>query len=93
MMSPRLLLLDEPTASLSPKLSQELLAGHVRSLARAGAAVLLVEQKASAALKASDWAYLMVSGAIKVDGPAADLLERHDFGEVYLGSAAQGDSA
>src|SRR5665213_393227 len=85
MLLPRLLLLDEPTASLSPKLAADLLQNHIRRLADAGTAVLLVEQKATAALRVSDWAYVMVSGRLKLEGPASDLLDRHDFGDVYLG--------
>jgi ABC-type branched-subunit amino acid transport system ATPase component len=88
MLRPRLLLLDEPTASLSPKLSADLLENHVRRLADSGTAVLLVEQKASAALRVSDWGYVMVSGRPKVEGSARDLLDRHDFGDIYLGSGA-----
>lgn len=85
MLLPRLLLLDEPTASLSPKLSADLLENHVRRLADAGTAVLLVEQKATAALRVSDWGYVMVSGRPKLDGSGSDLLHRHDFGDIYLG--------
>ena len=91
MMSPQLMLLDEPTASLSPKLSTELLRDHVRRLADTGTAVLLVEQKASAALKISDWAYVMVSGTVRLAGSARDVLARQDFGEVYLGSKMDND--
>lgn len=88
MLLPRLLLLDEPTASLSPKLSADLLENHVRRLADGGTAVLLVEQKATAALRVSDWGYVMVSGRPKLDGSGSDLLQRHDFGDIYLGGGA-----
>ncbi len=89
MLQPRLLLLDEPTASLSPKLAADLLTNHVRRLADTGTAILLVEQKATAALKISDRGYVMVSGRPKLEGSARDLLERHDFGDVYLGSGSE----
>ena len=85
MLSPDLLLLDEPTASLSPKLANELLRDQVRRLADIGTAILLVEQKAHAALMFSDWAYVMVSGTSHLSGSAKELLSREDFGAVYLG--------
>lgn len=87
MLDPALLVLDEPTANLSPKLAMVLLQDHVRRLADAGKAVLLVEQRASAALGIADWAYVMVSGTCHLEGRASDLLARHDFGQVFLGQA------
>jgi len=93
MLSPVLLLLDEPTASLSPKLANELLRDQVRRLADTGTAVLLVEQKAHAALQFSDWAYVMVSGTSRLSGAAQELLTREDFGTVYLGHGRGTDPA
>ncbi len=90
MARPSLLVLDEPTAGLSPQLAHELLHTHVTHLARSmGVAILLVEQHAREALAISDWAYLMVSGEITLSEPAADLLARPDIGEIFLGSSAQ----
>ena len=88
MLEPRLLVLDEPTSNLSAELSRILLEEHVKRLGKAGAAVLIVEQKALAALGISDWGYVMAGGAIKISSPAAELLERKDIGEVYLGRSA-----
>ena len=88
MLKPSLLVLDEPTANLSPQLSAMLLHDHVRRLSHAGASVLLVEQRATAALEISDWAYVLVAGRVQVDGPAAQLLARSDIGEVFLGRTA-----
>lgn len=85
MLEPRVLILDEPTASLSPGLATVLLRDHVRNLADTGTAVLLVEQKASAALEISNWSYVMVSGRTQLSGSAQELLARPDFGEVFLG--------
>ena len=59
MLEPRMLVLDEPTSNLSADLSRMLLEDHVHRLGRAGTAVLIVEQKALAALTISDWAYVM----------------------------------
>jgi branched-chain amino acid transport system ATP-binding protein len=62
---------------------------QVRRLADAGAAVLLVEQKAFEALGVSDWAYILVAGRIEIAGPAADIVDRPDIREVFLGRSAQ----
>lgn len=88
MLEPDVLILDEPTANLSPKLATILLRDHVRRLADAGTAILLVEQRAAAALAIADWAYVMVSGSASLEGPATELLARRDFGQVFLGQTA-----
>ncbi len=85
MLRPRILVLDEPTANLSPKLSASLLREHVRRLADAGTAVLMVEQKAAAALGIADWAYLLVAGKAALDGSASTLRAREDFAQLFLG--------
>ncbi len=82
---PRVLLLDEPTSGLAPDLSRELLTKDIRGLAAAGASVLLVEQKAMAALEISDWGYVLAGGATALSSSAAALLARPDLGEVFLG--------
>src|SRR5439155_17335264 len=81
MLKPSVLILDEPTANLSPQLSTMLLHEHVRRLAGAGTAVLLVEQRAAAALEISHWAYVLVAGRVQLEGPARELLAREDIGE------------
>jgi ABC-type branched-subunit amino acid transport system ATPase component len=85
MLQPRILVLDEPTSNLSSELSRVLLEEHVRMLGKAGTAVLIVEQKALAALTISDWAYVMAGGVVKVSCAAKELLARKDIGEVFLG--------
>ena len=89
MTRPSLLVLDEPTAGLSPQLSHELLHTHVARLAKTGIAILLVEQHAREALAISDWAYLLVSGEVQLSESATDLLARPDIGEIFLGGAAE----
>jgi ABC-type branched-subunit amino acid transport system ATPase component len=89
MLEPRLLVLDEPTSNLSAELSRMLLEEHVRRLGSAGAAVLIVEQKALAALAISDWAYVMAGGTVKVSCAAKELLARKDIGEVFLGRTTE----
>ena len=85
MLQPRLLVLDEPTSNLSSELSRILLEEHVSRLGKAGTAVLMVEQKALAALQISDWAYVMAGGTVRVSSGARELLARKDIGEVFLG--------
>ncbi len=81
---PRLMLLDEPTAGLSPKAAGELF-DVVRGLAEDGAAVLLVEQNAKAALRMSDRGYVLAEGRNRLDGLAAELLANEEIGEIFLG--------
>ena len=85
MLEPKLLVLDEPTSNLSADLSRMLLEEHVSRLGRAGTSILIVEQKALAALQISDWAYVMAGGTVKVSSAAKELLARPDIGEVFLG--------
>jgi ABC-type branched-subunit amino acid transport system ATPase component len=85
MLQPRLLVLDEPTSNLSSDLSTTLLVDHVQRLGDSGVAVLIVEQKALAALAISDWAYVMAAGSMKHSSNAKELLARPDLGEVFLG--------
>jgi ABC-type branched-subunit amino acid transport system ATPase component len=85
MLEPRLLVLDEPTSNLSAELSRMLFEEHIHRLGMAGTALLIVEQKALAALTISDWAYVMAAGTMKVSSAARDLLARKDIGEVFLG--------
>jgi ABC-type branched-subunit amino acid transport system ATPase component len=88
MTKPTLLVLDEPTAGLSPQLAHELLHVHVRRLAETGASVLLVEQHAREALAISDWSYVLASGRVLRSESAAALLEQPDLGQIFLGQVA-----
>ncbi len=84
---PRLLLLDEPSLGLAPLLVQEILAA-IRRLNREGTTVLLVEQNARAALRISDRAYVLETGAIRLQGSAAELLQDEAVKKAYLGDDA-----
>jgi ABC-type branched-subunit amino acid transport system ATPase component len=86
MLDPAVLILDEPTANLSPKLADSLLRDHVRRLANLDKAVLLVEQRARAALQIAAWTMVLVSGATRLEGRPGELLERQDFEELFLGA-------
>ncbi len=81
---PRLLLMDEPSLGLAPKIVRQIMAliGRIRD---EGTAVLLVEQNARAALKVADHAYVMDGGAMVLDGPAADLRADPRVMDAYMG--------
>jgi ABC-type branched-subunit amino acid transport system ATPase component len=84
MLEPRILLLDEPSASLSPKMVETVLA-HVVEINRRGTAVLMVEQRARQALAISDRGYVLANGRNRLEGPAADLLASDEVRRLYLG--------
>jgi branched-chain amino acid transport system ATP-binding protein len=88
MISPTLLVLDEPTAGLSPKLADELLTQHVAKLALTGVSLLLVEQRAREAMSISDRAYVLAAGRVVMTDRADTLLARPDIGEVFLGRSS-----
>lgn len=85
MPDPDVLLLDEPTAGLSVELTQMVLESQVRLLASLGKAVLLVEQKAEAALKIADDAAVLVDGQIVLQGAGPEILRNEHVGEIFLG--------
>jgi ABC-type branched-subunit amino acid transport system ATPase component len=90
MLDPAVLILDEPTANLSPKLADSLLRDHIRRLANLDKAVLLVEQRARAALEVAAWTVVLVSGATRLEGRPGELLGRQDFEELFLGAGTGG---
>jgi branched-chain amino acid transport system ATP-binding protein len=81
---PKLLLLDEPSMGLAPKVAEQI-AQHIIGLRREGLTVLLVEQNASLALAIADYAYVLETGDIVLDGVADDLLLDGKVRETYLG--------
>jgi ABC-type branched-subunit amino acid transport system ATPase component len=84
MAQPRVLMLDEPSAGLSPKLVGVVF-GKVREVRDMGVSILIVEQNAKAALAISDRGYILAEGRDRVNGPATDLLHNPEVGELYLG--------
>jgi len=86
MARPRLLLLDEPSMGLAPKLVAELFA-EIERMRDAGVTVLLVEQNAIATLRIADRAYVMEAGQILLEGEAADLRHNPEVKRAYLGHA------
>jgi branched-chain amino acid transport system ATP-binding protein len=89
MARPRLLLLDEPSLGLAPKLVAELMA-TLAALHREGLSMLLVEQNASAALEIADRGVVLEAGAIRLQGPARRLLDDEELRASYLGAAGDG---
>lgn len=87
---PVALLLDEPTAGLSPQLTKTVLDEQVRLLASLGKAVLVVEQKAEAALRVADHAAVLVSGEVVLAGTGGEVLAHPEVGEVFLGGRPRG---
>jgi len=85
MLQPRLMLLDEPSAGLSPLLVNHVF-DKVREVRDIGVTILIVEQNAKAALAISDRGYVLAEGTDRISGPAQELLENPEVGELYLGA-------
>jgi branched-chain amino acid transport system ATP-binding protein len=85
MTEPGVIMLDEPTAGLAPKVVQEVL-DDLRRLAGRGVAVLMVEQNAKAALRMSDRGYILVEGRNHKSGTASELMGDGAIAEAFLGS-------
>jgi branched-chain amino acid transport system ATP-binding protein len=86
MLSPELVLLDEPSMGLAPILVEEVFS-IIRRLKGEGVTMLLVEQFAAAALEVSDFAYVMEAGRISLHGPAERLRSDPAVRAAYLGGA------
>mgnify|MGYP001474892018 FL=1 len=87
MSAPRLLLLDEPSLGLAPRMVDELLAIAQR-IARSGTTVLMVEQNVKKALAVADRGYVLERGTLVASGPAALLARSSVVREAYLGADA-----
>ena len=84
MSRPKLLLLDEPSLGLSPLLVKEIFE-IIRTIHAQGVTILLVEQNAKMALKASDTGLILENGRFVMKGKSADLLQDKDVQEFYMG--------
>jgi len=84
MVEPRVLMLDEPSAGLSPKLVAEVFADLAR-IRESGVGIILVEQNTRAALAIGDRAYVLVEGRNRHEGAAADLMNDPIVAALYLG--------
>jgi branched-chain amino acid transport system ATP-binding protein len=85
MARPRMMLLDEPSLGLSPKLVKEIFEIIVRINRERGVTVLLVEQNANMALHIADYGYVLEVGRIVMEGTGARMLDKEDIREFYLG--------
>jgi branched-chain amino acid transport system ATP-binding protein len=85
MAAPELILLDEPSLGLSPKLTREIFEIVVRINRERGTTILLVEQNANMALNAADYGYVLENGRIVLEDTCARLREKEDIKEFYLG--------
>ena len=85
--APRLLLLDEPSLGLAPLVVREVFR-IIDDLRRAGVSILLVEQNARAALQVADYGYVLETGELAVEGPAAALAADPVVAASYLGRGA-----
>jgi branched-chain amino acid transport system ATP-binding protein len=86
LLRPRVLLIDEPSIGLSPKLVQEVM-GLLRQLADDGTTVLMVEQNVRTALKYANRALVLEQGRLALDRPASVLLDDPDLNRLFLGGA------
>jgi branched-chain amino acid transport system ATP-binding protein len=84
MSHPRLLLMDEPSMGLSPALVQQNFE-IIKTIHASGVAVLMVEQNAAMALSIADRGYVLSTGEIVLEGPAAELLSNEELKRAYLG--------
>ncbi len=84
MARPKLLMLDEPSLGLAPRIVQEIF-GLIGRLRETGVSILLIEQNARGALRTADDAYVMETGTVTLQGPAADLARDPRVIESYLG--------
>ncbi len=84
MARPRVLLLDEPSLGLAPKMAETVF-GVIRKINEQGMTIVLVEQNAYMALKLSHAGYVLETGKIVMAGPSADLLANPQIRQAYLG--------
>jgi branched-chain amino acid transport system ATP-binding protein len=92
LLRPRVLLIDEPSIGLSPKLVQEVMA-LLRGLADTGVTVLMVEQNVRTALKYANRALVLEMGRLALDRPASELLNDPDLNRLFLGGHAAKSAA
>ena len=84
MVSPELLILDEPSAGLSPNLVEEIF-GKIQEINKTGVGILMVEQNAWKSLQIAHRAYILVMGRNRLEGTAKEFLENPEIRESFLG--------
>jgi ABC-type branched-subunit amino acid transport system ATPase component len=85
MLDPSVLLLDEPSAGLSPKMVHAIFE-RIRAINQSGTAILLVEQNAREALSVCQRGYVLAMGTNRLEGEAKGLLDNEEVGRLYLGA-------
>lgn len=90
MARPRLLMIDEPSLGLAPRMVSDIFALLARLRAE-GISLLIVEQHAQAALDIADHGYILENGRVVLEGTAAELRANEDIQEFYLGKQASGE--
>jgi branched-chain amino acid transport system ATP-binding protein len=90
MADPKLIILDEPSLGLAPKLVQQI-RDIIVDINKSGVSVLLIEQNAMMALSIADYGYIMETGKVVMDGDPEKLLADEDVQEFYLGVREEGD--
>ncbi len=88
MSRPKLLLLDEPSLGLAPRVVADV-AKLIRTIRDDGVSILLVEQNASLALELADYGYVLENGKIVTDGPSGELAADEDIREFYMGIGSE----
>lgn len=88
MLKPSLLLLDEPSAGLSPIMAQSIF-DRLRDIRTTGVAILIIEHNIRTALAMSDRGYVLANGENQLDGSAPILLDNPEIGRLYLGGGLQ----
>jgi branched-chain amino acid transport system ATP-binding protein len=88
--SPQMILMDEPSLGLSPKLTKEIFEIIVRINRESGTSILLVEQNAHMALHTADYGYVLENGRVVLEDQCDRLREKEDIREFYLGMKQQG---
>lgn len=84
MLDPELLLLDEPSAALAPKLA-EMIFERITAINETGVSILIVEQNAKESLKLANRGYVLAEGENRFEGTGQELLSNPDIGRLYLG--------
>ncbi len=90
MASPKMLMLDEPSLGLAPLLVKEIFSNIKQINKDMKTTILVVEQNANTALQISDYAYIMESGKIVLEGPSKELKNNPDVKEFYMGITKAG---
>lgn len=88
MARPKLLMMDEPSLGLAPLVIKEIF-DIIRRLQQEGITIILIEQNANAALRTSQYAYVLETGRIVMEGPSIELLHDQKIREAYLGQTVQ----